>query len=92
MISLKSRLQDYSESEFLMFLREFFDDSTLLEGDALGKYTDKLLDHFELITEHPDRSDVIFYPKEGREDSPEGILKEVKEWRALNNKPGFKPE
>jgi hypothetical protein len=48
--------------------------------------------HFEAITEHPGRSDVIFYPKEGQEDSPEGILKEVKEWRALNNKPGFKPE
>ncbi|WP_288095641.1 bacteriocin immunity protein, partial [Pseudomonas sp.] len=44
------------------------------------------------VTEHPDRSDVIFYPREGQEDSPEGILKEVKAWRASNNKPGFKSD
>jgi len=53
-------------------------------------YKDKLLQHFELITEHPEKSDVIYCPKEGQEDSPEGILKEVKEWRAKNGKPGFK--
>lgn len=37
---------------------------------------------FERITEHPDGSDVIFYPPKGREDSPERVVKEVKEWRA----------
>jgi len=92
MSMFKERLEDYTEAEFLTFLREFFDYSIALEGDVLSRYTNRLVDHFELITEHPDRSDVIFYPKEGQEDSPEGILKEVKEWRARNNKPGFKPE
>ncbi len=92
MILFKNRLQDYTEAEFLLFIREFFDYSNPLEGDALGQYTDKLVEHFEKITEHPDRSGVIFYPKEGQEDSPEGVLKEVKEWRARNNKPGFKTE
>ncbi|BDO03284.1 hypothetical protein KAM622c_28710 [Klebsiella quasipneumoniae subsp. quasipneumoniae] len=33
---------------------------------------------------------VIFYPPKGREDSPERVVKEVKEWRARNGKPGFK--
>jgi hypothetical protein len=28
----------------------------------------------------------------GREDSPEGALQEIKEWRKANGKPGFKPE
>lgn len=87
----KTRLEDYTEAEFLAFVREFFDYSIALEGDALSQYTDRLVDHFVLITEHPDCSDVIFYPKEGQEDSPEGILKTVKQWRARNNKPGFKP-
>ncbi|WP_218189439.1 MULTISPECIES: bacteriocin immunity protein [unclassified Pseudomonas] len=31
-------------------------------------------------------------PKQGREDSPEGILNEIKIWRAENGKPGFKSE
>ena len=92
MKAFKSRLEDYTEAEFLLFAREFFDYSIQLEGDALSMYTGRLVQHFELVTEHPDGSDVIFYPKEGQEDSPEGILKEVKEWRALNNKPGFKSE
>lgn len=42
------------------------------------------------ICEHPDGSDLIYYPREGREDSPEGIVQEVKEWRQANGKPGFK--
>lgn len=35
-------------------------------------------------------SDLIYYPRDDREDSPEGIVKEIKEWRAANGKPGFK--
>ena len=88
----KAKLEDYTEAEFLDFLRRFVDYPEGLSGRDLEVYLDRLLAHFELITEHPGRSDVIFYPKEGQEDSPEGILKEVKEWRAANNKPGFKPE
>jgi hypothetical protein len=88
----KKKLEDYTEAEFLSFLKRFTDFPDEMEGDELEAYLDSLVVHFEVITEHPDRSDVIFYPKEGQEDSPEGILKEVKEWRALNNKPGFKPE
>lgn len=88
----KEKLEDYTEAEFLSFLREFSHYPSGLKDRELEAYLDRLLTHFERVTEHPGRSDVIFYPKEGQEDSPEGILKEVKEWRALNNKPGFKPE
>lgn len=87
-----TRLEDYTESEFLDFLRELSDGGENLTADEFDKYMIERVKHFEQVTEHPDRSDVIFYPKEGQEDSPEGILKEVKEWRAANNKPGFKPE
>ncbi|RAW92346.1 hypothetical protein CKY01_05260 [Photorhabdus laumondii subsp. clarkei] len=34
--------------------------------------------------------DLIFYPEEGIEDNPEGVLKVIKEWRARRDKPGFK--
>ncbi|HDL8760820.1 TPA: bacteriocin immunity protein, partial [Yersinia enterocolitica] len=30
------------------------------------------------------------YHNDEREDSPEGVLAEVKKWRAENGKPGFK--
>ncbi|MDA6953361.1 bacteriocin immunity protein, partial [Escherichia coli] len=50
----------------------------------------KLVREFERLTEHPDGSDLIYYPRDDREDSPEGIVKEIKEWRAANGKPGFK--
>ncbi|MFL6535391.1 MAG: bacteriocin immunity protein [Pseudomonas sp.] len=92
MISLKESIEEYTEAEFLSFLEEFFDNKTMLQGTALSEYWDSLVEHFERITQHPAKSDVIYYPKEGQEDSPAGILKEVKEWRARNNKPGFKPE
>ena len=91
-MELKAALEDYTEAEFLEFLQGFNTFPDGLKGDALEAHLDRLLDHFLAVTEHPDGSDVIFYPKEGQEDSPEGILKEVKEWRAANNKPGFKPE
>lgn len=87
-----SRFDDYTEAEFLAFLRELFEGGDNLAPDDFEKYILKLVEHFELVTEHPNGSDVIFYPEAGREDSPGGILKEVKEWRAGNNKPGFKPD
>ncbi|WP_016676051.1 bacteriocin immunity protein, partial [Yersinia pestis] len=46
--------------------------------------------HFTKITEHPSGSDLIYYPEDGADDSPEGILELVKKWRAENGKPGFK--
>lgn len=90
MMNIKTRLEDYTETEFLDFLREFFEGGDGLTADEFDKYIIERVRYFETITEHPGRSDVIFYPKEGQEDSPAGVLKEVKDWRARNNKPGFK--
>lgn len=88
----KERFEDYTESEFLEFLRGLFEGGRDLSDDDFDAYMIKCVLHFEAVTEHPDGSDVILHPKEGQEDSPERILKDVKEWRALHNKPGFKPE
>jgi hypothetical protein len=89
---LKDKIEDYTESEFLAFLEAMTANPKNLKGREFGKQVEKFVEHFKIITEHPDGSDVIFYPKEGQEDSSEGILKEIKEWRAANGKPGFKPE
>jgi hypothetical protein len=91
-MEFKEHFEDYTESEFLEFLRDLFEGGRDLSDDDFDAYIIKGVLHFEAVTEHPDGSDVILHPKDGQEDSPERILKEVKEWRALNNKPGFKPE
>ncbi|WP_413728743.1 bacteriocin immunity protein [Sodalis sp. RH19] len=87
---LKENYEDYTEQEFLEFLGQFFNNTSGLEGDEYSALNDRMILHFKKITEHPYGSDVIYYPDAGREDSPRGVLQEVKEWRAKNGKPGFK--
>jgi hypothetical protein len=48
--------------------------------------------HFEAVTEHPEGIHGLCNPGDRGEDAPEKVLKAVKEWRAANNKPGFKQE
>lgn len=86
MISLKHDFQNYTEAEFLQLLQEIFFNA--------GGYTEEehseLVRHFAALVGHPAGSDLIFYPESGVEDSPEGVLYEVKKWRQANGLPGFK--
>lgn len=91
-MNFKEKLEDYTESEFLDFLKNIFYTPENVSNENFEEFVRRHVVHFEKITEHPGQSDVIFYPREGQEDSPEGVLKEVKEWRAANGKSGFKPE
>lgn len=50
---------------------------------------DQFLEHFIQITEHPLGSDLIYYPENPAEATPERILETVKEWRARNGLPGL---
>ncbi len=88
----KQKLEDFTESEFLQFLREFFEETNGLRGDELGRYLNRLTEHFEMLVKHPSGTDLIFYPAAGVEDSPEGVLSEVKRWRKENGLPGFKEQ
>jgi len=81
----KKTISDYTESEFLEFVKQFFNVQSTTEQED----TKKILE-FKRLTEHPSGSDLIYYPNDDREDSPEGVVKEVKEWRTANGKPGFK--
>ncbi|HDG1701771.1 bacteriocin immunity protein [Kluyvera ascorbata] len=84
---MKRSFSDYTESEFLEFVRSLFNVADTSESDDI-----KNILEFKLLTEHPDGSDLIFYPRDDREDSPEGVVQEVKEWRKANGKPGFRGE
>ncbi|HHH3392644.1 TPA: bacteriocin immunity protein [Klebsiella aerogenes] len=78
-------ITDYTEAEFLVLVKKICD----ADYETESKHTDVVL-LFKKLTEHPDGSDLIYYPKPGQDDSPEGIVKAVKDWRAKNGKPGFK--
>lgn len=88
----KEKFEDYSESEFLEFLRALYEAREEMSADEYDAFVIRGVLHFEKLTQHPDQSDLIFYPKAGCESTPEDVLRVIKEWRALNNKPGLKPE
>ncbi|WP_110973188.1 bacteriocin immunity protein [Pseudomonas huaxiensis] len=89
---IKKHLEEYTEAEFLDFVGEFFENRSGLRGEEFGRHQDKMADEFERLTEHPQASDLIFWPEEGHQSTPESIVRHVKEWRAANGKSGFKPE
>lgn len=81
----KNTLSDYTEAEFVEFVRWFLKGGTTEAEDA------DHMDEFIRLTEHPQGTNLIFRPSPGREDSPEGVVQEVKQWREASGKPGFKP-
>ncbi|MCA6223100.1 bacteriocin immunity protein [Photorhabdus antumapuensis] len=83
-MNLKNKLEDYTEAEFLSLLNKIW------AVDVSEEEHDNLIDHFEKLSEHPNGNGLIFYPSSGQDDSPEGIVKQIKEWRAKNGKPDFK--
>lgn len=79
------KFEDYTESEFLTLLNDI-----CFVNSPDEQSHNVLIDQFVAASEHPRSYDVIYYPLPDEDDSPEGILKTVKEWRAANGKPGFK--
>ncbi|WP_029686713.1 bacteriocin immunity protein [Tatumella saanichensis] len=79
------QISDYTEEEFLNFVRKIFDVDNTTEAEDIQNILE-----FKRLTEHPNGSDLIYYPREDREDSPEGVVQEVKEWRRAKGKSGFK--
>lgn len=79
-------ISEMTEREFLNLVVKIYNDDYATEKE----HTDAIL-KFEALTEHPSGSDLIFYP-EPEKDGPKFVVKEVKDWRAANGKPGFKAE
>ncbi|KAI2690757.1 bacteriocin immunity protein [Pseudomonas sp. TNT3] len=83
----KLDISDYTQTEFLIFLTKICNAEFPTEKDHIEAV---LL--FRLLVEHPNGSDLIYYPETDEDGTPEVIVEKIKTWRAANNKPGFKPE
>ena len=84
--AMKPHFSDYTEAEFLRFLQEI----RAANKSASDEILDPLLTRFCEITEHPDGTDLIYYPEAGADNSNESIIQIVKAWRTANGLPGFK--
>lgn len=89
-MEFKSTLEEYTEEEFLEFLNEFFTNPNKLKSKERQQYIDKLASHFDKIVLYPEGNGLLFYPSDDREDSPEGIIEEIKNWRKSQGFPLFK--
>jgi fructose-1,6-bisphosphatase len=85
---MKNHFSDYTEAEFIQFMREIREANKHASDEIL----DPLLQQFCQLTEHPDGTDLIYYPEDGADNSNEGITQTVKKWRAAQGLPGFKDE
>ena len=83
-MKLKDKTDEYTEFEFIELT------SRIIRDEGTEDELDSLLENFMRVSEHPSGSDLIYYPEDGADDSPEGILETIKKWRAENGKPGFK--
>jgi len=82
-----TKLEEFTEAEFLAYLKELWDAEFKSEAESV-----EAVRKFVAIADHPSGSDLLFFPPATRPDTPEGVLQEIKEWRAVNGKPLFKSE
>ena len=86
-MNLKNTLEEYNESEYTTLIQRLFNGEYSSEAEL-----DEIVENIVNTSEHPNGSDILYYPEPGVEDSPAGVLKAIKQWRAANGKPGFKIE
>ena len=79
-----AHLIEYSEHEFLKILNEFW------SGDMTEAEENEFVQRFNEIIEHPEKSDLIFYPSGNRDDSPKGLIDELKSWYREQGKACFR--
>lgn len=87
MIKLKNKIEDYTELEYNNLISRLFEGNYSSEREH-----DAIVDNIVDTSEHPNGTNILYYPEEGVEDSPTGVLEAIKAWRAANGKTGFKPE
>ncbi|WP_110948765.1 bacteriocin immunity protein [Pseudomonas bohemica] len=84
---MNNLIQHMREEDFLELVKKICSAEQMTER----QHTKAILE-FERLSEHPDGSDLIYYPKALADNSPEGIVNTIKEWRAANGKPGLKTD
>ncbi|WP_282366395.1 bacteriocin immunity protein [Pseudomonas sp. PS02290] len=83
---MKKKFSEYTESDFIALLQR------IIDHEGTEAEVDQLVFHFEEVSEHPDGSDLIFFPDDGADGSAVGITQTVTKWRAARGLPGFKAE
>lgn len=84
----KSNISDFTETEFFQLILSITDP----EDGLSEKELDLRIFKFEELCEHPSGSDLIFWPDADGLDTPEEIIRIIKQWRAAEGRAGFKPE
>jgi len=79
------KLEDFSEAEFSELVSKLFGAEYETEAED-----DRAIKEFCRLAGHPSGSDLLFYPDPSRPNTTEGVVNEIKAWRAANGKPGFK--
>jgi hypothetical protein len=74
------KFEDYTEVEFLAFVKKICTADYPNETEH-----DNAIWEFATITEHPEGWNIIYKPKAGADNSPQGVVKTIKGWRAANN-------
>lgn len=85
---MKKSIADYTEFQFARFVQEIF---TANSNGTSDETLNKLLDKFCELTEHPDGTDLIYYPVSEDQCTPEGITEIVRKWREVNGLPNLLP-
>lgn len=80
------KIESYTEEDFLAFVARI----CICDFKSEREDNQAVLE-FIRLAEHPSGSDLIFFPNSPKLDTPEGIVAELKIWRAANGLPGFKP-
>lgn len=83
-MELQSSIDQYTEDDFIGLINE------IIEAQGSDAYQDELLENFIAVTEHPDGSDLIYYPDNPADATPERIVEIVKRWRRSQGLPCFK--
>ncbi|MCE0814084.1 bacteriocin immunity protein [Buttiauxella sp. S04-F03] len=90
LIDNEKTISDYTESEFIELLSNFFDNKHGLNAKDFRKFIDDLQLHVVKTTQHPLGNGLIFNTPDEIECSPMGIFEEIKKWRASKGLELFK--
>ncbi len=81
----KTKLSEFTKAEFAKFVDDISHDRAETEAES-----DAWVRHFKSLVPHPAKSDLLFWPEEGADDSPEGIVAEIERYCRENGLPGFR--
>ncbi|EGP6251780.1 bacteriocin immunity protein [Escherichia coli] len=90
LIDNEKTISDYTESEFIELLSNFFENKHGLNAEDFRRLIDELQLHVVNITRHPLGNGLIFNTPDEIECSPLGIFEEIKKWRMSQGLPLFK--